>query len=87
MDYISDRTDDGNDIFTESPQTDVLQEVGTKKGVREKLKYHSGGKEEPSISYLKAVRKSLRFSSKQRSTGPSERGPQKGGIVSADGCS
>ncbi|KAF6340503.1 single-pass membrane protein with coiled-coil domains 2 [Rhinolophus ferrumequinum] len=26
MDYISDRTDDGNGIFSESPQTDVLQE-------------------------------------------------------------
>lgn len=62
MDHFSDRSDDEEGVFSENPQPDYLQEVETKKWVREKLKCHSGGRKELHFSHPKAVRKSLRVS-------------------------
>lgn len=58
MDHFSDRSDDDEGIFLENPQTDYIQEVETKKWVREKLKCHRRGRKELHFSHLKAVRKS-----------------------------
>ena len=41
MDHNLDRTDD-EDIFSENRQTDFLQDLETKKWVRDRLKHHSG---------------------------------------------